>query len=361
LKVFGRETSRNLSPSAEALDVGNDIGARYLLGGGVRISKDSIRVTARLSDTESGKIIWSATYDEDLGTRSLFAIQTDVSNKVATAVAQRYAAIALADATNTPPDDLDAYGCTIRFYAYNAELSAQKHLEVRHCLENAISRLPTYGTDWAMLSIIYLDEDRYGYNRLSGRQQPFRASLEAARKAVQLDPENSRALQALMMALFFNQQLDEGLRIGEQALAANANDTQLMSEFGTRLALSRQWKRGADLLKLALARNPGAAGYYHSDLGLVAYMQEDYATAVFEIEQGDLQKFPIYHIVAAVICAQVGRMEDGKLEGETFLKMRPDFIQNIGAELTLRNIQPSDQARLIDGIRKIGIPVRPAG
>lgn len=362
LKVFGRETSRRLAPGTNAADVGQETGAHYLLGGGVRIDNDTIRVTARLSETATSKILWSATYDEDLGTRSLFAIQTDVANKVATAVAQPYGIISQAVTANVPPDDLDAYGCTIRFYQYLSEMSAQKHGEVRACLLGAVKRYPNYGTAWAMLSIVYLDEERFGFNRRNdGADGSLQDALEAARKGIQVDPENSRALQALMMSLFFNQQISDGVRVGEQALLANPNDTQLMSEFGTRLAMSGQWERGARLLREALARNPGAAGYYHAVLGLSAYMQGDYQTAVFEIEQADLQKQPLFHIVAAVIYAQVGRKEEAKREGEIFVKMRPGFLPNIRAELSLRNLQPSDQTKLIEGARKVGLHVLPFG
>ena len=78
--------------------------------------------------------------------------------------------------------------------------------------------------------------------------QPFidylERSLQAARRAVQIDPDNTRGLQALMTALFFNGQPVDSLRVGEQALAVNPNDTELLSEFGTRLAMSGQWERG---------------------------------------------------------------------------------------------------------------------
>lgn len=241
-------------------------------------------------------------------------------------------------------------------------MSAQKHGDVRACLLDAVKRYPTYGTAWAMLSIVYLDEERFGFNRRdNGGRGSLQDALEAARKGIQMDPENSRALQALMMSLFFNQQIADGVRIGEQALLANPNDTQLMSEFGTRLAMSGQWERGARLLREALARNPGAAGYYHAALGLSAYMQGDYPTAVFEIEQADLQKQPLFHIVAAVIYVQVGRKDEAKREGEIFIKMRPDFLPNIRAELTLRNVQASDQVKLIEGVRKVGLQVAPFG
>jgi len=45
-------------------------------------------VTARLVETETGRILWTETYDNDLSSRNFFAIQADVAGKVASAVAQ---------------------------------------------------------------------------------------------------------------------------------------------------------------------------------------------------------------------------------------------------------------------------------
>lgn len=275
-------------------------------------------------------------------------------------MAQPYGVIFSTDVTHSqelPPDDLDAYLCTLRFYAYRADLRADKHAEARDCLETAIARFPTFATAWAMLSIAYLDEDRFLFNSRTGSLLPLTRALEAARRAVKLDPENARAQQALMLALFFNQQLTELLRVGEEALAQNPNDTELMSEFGIRVAMSGQWRRGEQLLEEALARNPGNSDYYHGALALTAYMQQNDEKALSELRQADLQVFPLFHLVAAVIFAELGMKPEATQEGETFNRLRPDFPPNIKSELARRNIPPEDQVRIIAGMRKLSLPV----
>ncbi|SEI20506.1 TolB amino-terminal domain-containing protein [Rhizobium tibeticum] len=356
IKVFGRETSTSLPSEVEASQVRDKLGARFLLAGGVRVSDDRVRITARLLDTDTNEILWSQTYDDDTKSGDLFKIQSDVANKVATAVAQPYGIMARADATHPSPDDLGVYGCTLSFYGYRAELSATRHLEVRDCLESAVARYPSFATAWAMLSIIYLDEDRYRFNSNANPAPAIERSLQAARRAVQLDPGNTRAHQALMTALFFNQEVPEALRVGEQALATNPNDTELLGEFGTRVAMSGEWERGAALLDRALALNPGGGGYYHGTRALAAYMLNDDKTSVIEIKQADLQKFPLFHGVAAVIYVNAGMMDEARREALRFNEMRPDFVPNIVAELKARNLQPGDRARLMADLRRAGLP-----
>lgn len=357
IKVFGRETSKSLPPDLDLSRVRKELGAGYLLTGSVRTAGNSLRITARLLETDDGEIVWSRDYNNDLGSSDLFSIQADVAKRVATTIAQPYGVIAQVATANPPPQDPGAYECTLRFYAYRSELSPEEHVHVRECLEDAVARYPTYSTAWAMLSIIYLDEDRFKFNTDHGSETPLQRALRSARRATQLDANNTRGLQALMMALFFNRELAEAMRVGEQALITNPNDTELIGEFGTRLAMGGQWQRGANLLDQAIALNPGGGGYYHGTRALAAYMLRDNQTAVREITKANMQKFPLFHAVAAVIYADAGMMDQARHEGETFVRMRPDFLPNIVAELAMRNVQPADRDRLIEGLRKAGMLV----
>jgi adenylate cyclase len=359
LTVLGRETSRSLPTRTDVVRL-RELGARYALEGGVRATDDRLRVTARLLDTTNAAVLWSRAYDEDLHVRDLFAVQEDIARQVATAVAQPYGIVFRADARWTSrqaPDDLEAHACTLRFYTYRTELSPGLHAAIRDCLRRAVARYPDYATAWAMLSILYLDEDRFGYNPEPGPPTPSDRALEAARRAVALDPESGRALQALMLALCFRQEVAEGLRVGELALALNPNDTELLGEFGTRVALSGEWGRGSALIEQALARNPGHFGYYHGVLALVAYMRRDNDRALAEIRQANLQRFPIYHGIAAVIYAELGKRAEATQAGARSVQMSPRFLPNLDAELAKYNIGSKDRARLAEGLRKAGLPV----
>jgi adenylate cyclase len=274
-------------------------------------------------------------------------------------VAQPYGIIFRADerrTTSQAPDDLEAYACTVQFYAYRAALGAARHASVRSCLERAVARFPNFATAWAMLSILYLDEDRFGFNPNPAPAVAERA-VDAARRAIQLDPESVRALQAMMMALFFKGEPAEALRIGDRAIALNPNDTELLGEFGARVGQAGDWKRGTELLEKALARNPGHSGFYSGTLALHAYMQHDDARAESLFRQVSLEKFPLYHLVGAIIYAQRGMETEAATARAEFLRMRPAFFENWELEVAKRNYRPEDGAHLAAGARKAGFPM----
>ncbi|UVF19606.1 tetratricopeptide repeat protein [Microvirga terrae] len=360
ITVLGRETSRSIMPGTDMARIRRDLGVRYVLEGSVRAAAHRLRITGRLIDAQTRAVLWSQTYDEDLQVRDLFTIQDEVARRVATAVAQPYGIIQRADGTRTgsrPPDDLEAYACTLRFYDYRAALTEDSHGAIRTCLERAVAVHPDYATAWAMLSILYLDEDRFGFNPRAKASPPIQRSLEAARRAIRLDPENVRALQALMMALFFAEQPTEALEVGERAVTLNPNDTELLGEYGTCLSQAGAWRRGAELIEQALARNPGHSGYYSGVLAVYAYMQRDYERAETLIRQAALEKFPLYHFVAAVIYAQLGKASEAAEARDTFLRMRPMIFEHWDAEMAKRNYRPEDAAHYAEGARKAGFPV----
>ena len=258
------------------------------------------------------------------------------------------------------PDDLEAYACTLRFYVYRAEPSPEAHALVGSCLKRAVDRFPGYATAWAMLSLLALDEDRFAFTRETEGPSPIERAYQTARRAVDLDADNARALQSLMMALFFKGDVDEAVRVGELALAANPQDTDLLGEYGLRIAMTGQWQRGRELVERALARDPAYSGYYHAVLALIAYMQRDSARAEAEIRQANITTFALYHAIAAVIFADRGLADEARREAAEFAKLHPVFAANLDAELRKRNVRPGDRARLIQDLRKAGLPDPPA-
>ena len=99
----------------KAVDVralGRELGVRYVLEGSVRKSGDRIRVTAQLVDATTGSHLWGERYDRDLD--DIFAIQDEITTSVVGRIGPELLAAEHARASRKPPENLDAWECTIR-------------------------------------------------------------------------------------------------------------------------------------------------------------------------------------------------------------------------------------------------------
>ena len=87
MKVIARtsvEQFRNTELTAR--DIGEKLGVKAVLEGGVQRAGDRVRVTVRLIDTATDAHIWAESYDRQLTAANLFAIQSEVAAAIAAAL-----------------------------------------------------------------------------------------------------------------------------------------------------------------------------------------------------------------------------------------------------------------------------------
>jgi TolB-like protein len=332
---------------------------RYALNGAVSVAENKIRVQALLRDVADGAVLWADSYNADFSASKVFNVEGEIAHRVATALAQPYGVIFAADAARAvqkPPEDWAAYACTLSYYTYRANLDGRIHPDVRQCLELAVERFPTYATAWALLSQTYVDELRFGYDpEPTSPPASIERALGAARTAVALDPDNVRALQAEMLALYIKGDRQEALDIGRRALSLNPSDTELMGEYGFRLALTGNWPRGCELLKQARIRNPGPLDYLETALALCAYFLDDQALAVRRIRRVRIPENAFYHLAAAAIFAEEGLAAEVARERDWLLANSPSKLRNIRQQMAIRFARPQDRERLSRSLRKAGL------
>jgi TolB-like protein/Tfp pilus assembly protein PilF len=87
-----------------AKQIGRELGVRYVLEGSVQRSGKQVRVTAQLIDAETDAHLWAERFDRDTG--DLFALQNDITSRLANALGVELIAAEAARPTERP-DALD--------------------------------------------------------------------------------------------------------------------------------------------------------------------------------------------------------------------------------------------------------------
>jgi TolB-like protein/Flp pilus assembly protein TadD len=103
--VISRNTAftyRNKSVNAK--QIGRELGVRYVLEGSVRRSGNQVRVTAQLIDAATNAHLWAERFDRDTG--ELFALQNEITNRIAVALSGELVGAEAARPTENP-DALD--------------------------------------------------------------------------------------------------------------------------------------------------------------------------------------------------------------------------------------------------------------
>jgi adenylate cyclase len=191
-------------------DVARQIGVTHVLEGSVRKAGNRVRITAQLIEAAADKHLWAERYDRDLD--DIFAVQDDISRSIVAALKVRLARSEIQALAQRGTNDPDAY----RFYLmarryWRGGWIRRRDVIVRLC-EKALQLDPDYARAWAMLSICQADL-RFSSDNAG------QYGLEAAERALALDPQLAEAYSAKGRILTAQGRREEGWEQHERALA----------------------------------------------------------------------------------------------------------------------------------------------
>jgi len=267
LRVIARNSTFQYKGQAvDVREVGEALGVRYVLEGSVRRAGDSLRVTAQLLDARDGTHLWADNYARNLTTADIFAIQDSIMERIVGVLADEFGVISRAGLKETAArhtDNLSAYECVLRAYAYYELITPQEHLAVRACLEEAVAADPSYAEAWGWLSYMYQDEYKFGFNLRPDGEAPLAMAIAASEKAIMADATSQIGYETLANGHYFSGDVERFRRAAERALSLNPNNSRTVAVLGNLLAFAGDWDRGIALTDKAVSLNPNHPTWYH--------------------------------------------------------------------------------------------------
>jgi adenylate cyclase len=355
--IARNSTFRYKGQAVDVRQLKKELGARYVLEGSIQRAGDTLRVTAQLLDAKDGTHLWAETYDRELSAESIFAIQDEITEQVVATIAGAFGVISrarFAEAKETPTDKLDAYESVLQVATYyRANYVASEHARLRDTLERTLESDSGYADAWAWLCHMYLDEYRMNFNP---RPDPLDRALEAARRAVALDPTSQLAHEALAQTHFHRHELDAFFAEVERALALNPNDAMILAALGRSLCNAGDG-RGITLVKKAIALDPFHPTWFHRPIAAYHFQRGEYEEALAATRKIDVPDNFWTQVYLAAIYAELGRQVEAQSALRELLRVYPGV--NCGIlieEFRKANVSDARVCPWLEALRKAGLP-----
>src|SRR5216110_1208879 len=156
LKVISRMSvmSYRGEGTRNAREIGKALGVAALLEGSVRRVGNRVRVNVQLIDATNDEHIWAEDYDRDL--TDVFAIQTDLAQKIASALQAKLSPNEKEQLDRQPTKDPNAYLLFIQAhnYANRPDHLRDDSLKAEELFEQAIKLDPKFAAAFAGLSMV---------------------------------------------------------------------------------------------------------------------------------------------------------------------------------------------------------------
>jgi TolB-like protein len=338
--------------AVNVINVGRDLGVRYVLEGSIRKSGQRIRFTSQLLDAISGHHIWSERYDREL--TDIFALQDEITASVAAAIEPKLLAAEGTRAETRSVEDLDAWDIVARALSHLWKLNSAGGRTAINMLDEAVRRHPNYGSAHSMQAFALLVSGHMGW---VPSEVDRALATRLAHRAIELDDGDPWAHMALGYLAFTERETDEAVRHFRAALDLNPNFAAAHGYVGFALAFDGRSGEALRHFEQAIRMSPRDPlnGFFLTGYSVAHYLAGRYQEAIQWGRQA-VQLRPGFLGGHRILCAslgQAGRLEEARAAMNTLLELQP----SLSIEWIKRSVpyMPAPMTHFLEGMRKAGL------
>src|SRR5262249_26300123 len=138
------------------------------------------------------------------------------------------------------------------------------------------------------------------------------------------DPNDAYAHQVLGHVLGYERRYDESAAQVEMALRIDPNNADVHAQRTDMLVMHGQPLEALESIARAMRLNPHPPAWYYWLKGEAEYAARDYVSAITTLRQ-EATYGPTSRSILAAALAQVGRIEEARIEARLFMTDYPDF------------------------------------
>jgi Tfp pilus assembly protein PilF len=337
--------------------IGGNKGIDYWLSGSIDVRDGQKVAHFQLRDNDSSELIWTGTFERTAAAPNLDPIERQIVDELATKLFQPFGVIRshqrrlhLAGPAGDP-----RYRCIVATSESLRSFAAADHALARDCLEKLTAAHPEFDSGFAYLAAVYYREDQYGFAARPGDAPARDRALRAARRAIELKPEQARPYQMLATVLFGRREIAESFAASRKAMALNPSDMTIVSDFGGRLILTGDIERGMGMLRRAAEFGAVRPSWYHFYVFLGSYMSGDFAAAAFEADQITVAGYQLGYLARALSSASRGNGDRARAEIERLIALGPGWRTDPRGELARFIPNPDMVERLARDLAAAGL------
>jgi adenylate cyclase len=369
--VIARNTAFTYKGKAvDMKQIGRELGVRYALEGSVRHIGEAITVNAQLISTETGAHVWADRFD---GERSrLGQLQVEFVARLANSLGTELVKAENLRAMRERPSNPDAVDLVMRGQVVRMRIGPTALNEAVDFFERALKLDPGYAQ--AKILLAQALADRVGSFWSSDAQADIDRADKLADEALSAEPDS--ALAHLVKGQVYSAAASPMAKLRtpteghwETAISDAETARDLDQNLASAYAMSGWWKlligrseAGFAGLETAIKLSPRDPNrpwwewmicHLHSHLAQWDQVLEPCGRAVEGI-QGNW--FPYIDLIAANTF--LGRDADARADVVKLLQINPKFTVQMFASLNWTDNAVFNQqyARLVDGLRKAGVP-----
>ena len=361
-------------------EIGKELGVAHILEGSVQRAGDEIRIVSQLIETKSDKHLWAETYDEKMN--SLFAVQSDIAKKIASAMETEISGDVERRIDERPTESLVAWDNYLKGIEYSNISNREDDLDKsQKYFDEAFELDPDFASALAKSAHIDLLFYWLGYDHVQSRINKAKTKIEQATALNSLSPEvleangyyfyyayrdysealkyfdhannlepgKSRHIQNIGYILRRQGKIKESLKNLHTALDISPNEASLAFQIMLSYDQTREYKKAEEMIDKALSLYPDNQDNLVLKSWYKYYNHKDFTLLVDELKSlrsqyEDVDRYITFNIVDALFRSREYDLALSELEiventfyiGQTFYTPTKFLIGRVQALMNMK-------------------------
>jgi adenylate cyclase len=337
------------------VSLGKELDADYIVEGSIRRADGQLRVTARLSATETGQQLWSSSYDRPFA--DVLALQDELTaaivGQVNRTILEKEAHVVL----HRDPSDLTAWELSLRGSWHFNMRTKGSNREAREAFERALKLDTSLPLAWYSLAMTHQQAI------LNQWSQSLNASLcdmsEVCADFARWHPGDPWLHIASAYVSVYSGERDSAISRLRDAIALDPNAAIAYSLYGQTLAMANRPDEAIEQFELATRLSPKDSDLWsvQSGIALSHFVAERYDDMLRWAQLAARTKpdmpFPRGIIAVAQVC--LGNQDEARQSLGKMIELEPASSVR-GMETIVRSTNREIVERYVNALRRAGAP-----
>lgn len=327
LETFSRSTViAYRDKAATTAQIGQQIGAAYVLEGSIRRAGERLRINAQLVDTRTDHPVWSERYDREM--KDVFEVQDEIARKIAEALRIKLTPQEKEALAARPTENLQAYDHYLRGRSYARRLTRQDLEFALDMFHDATRQDP----DFALAHAAIANACAQCYWLYERDQTWIERARAASEKAVSLRPDLPEAMVAQAWILYSRGENPDAIQIVRVAISRKRDCEGAYYLLLRCLFASGLYQEVAGLAEEAIEASGTDYNVYPPIMNALGALAKKEALGNLRIRAVQAFETHLHEVpedarargLVASYYAEMGRSEEAKREATLAMTLRPN-------------------------------------
>ncbi|MBW1298573.1 helix-turn-helix domain-containing protein [Aquimarina litoralis] len=260
--------------------IGNQLGVTNAVEGSIRIAKERIRISAQLTRTDTGFLLWSEKFDRELG--DVFDLQDEISLLIADKIRENFGHIEIDETlSSVQTQNLTAYQLYLKGRYFQLTWNLSNLEKAISFYKEAANFDASYADPIIAIGWCYAINASWGH---IDREDGLKKANQYLEKGLKMNPNSYTGYFAKATIHFWgNWKFEEGYQDLQNCFKINPYFSEGMEALAELYTATGFFDKALEQTEQILKINPLSPNHYYTK-GNIHYLKGDYQTALKSFE-----------------------------------------------------------------------------